>query len=166
VNLKPDITTYLLTLITIFVGWLLNLLSTRLAHRKTQELEKRKMLQAKIEEFACLVDEIEKAYRKVWSAVAVSVSSKKPLELSPLDIPFARARILIDFYFPQIGQTYEILMKERKDFGDKIFPTVNEQDEKKQAKLFMDLTETHKRVEVACGKLCALAAEIAQKNLM
>jgi len=161
-NPKLDISTYVLTLITVIVGWLLNHLSMRFASKRTQELEKKKILLTKIEELANLVDEIVKSYRNIWGEIVANLSIGKQVSVEGINLPFAKIQILINFYFPQLKPEYEILVKETDSFGRKIFPVLDERDEKKRGGLFVDLTAVHQRINVACERICVLSSKIAQ----
>ena len=62
----------------------------------------------------------------------------------------------------QLKPEYEILVKETDSFGRKIFPVLDERDDKKRGELFADLTAAKERINVACEKICALSSKIAQ----
>ncbi|MCX5824651.1 MAG: hypothetical protein NTY86_14400 [Deltaproteobacteria bacterium] len=163
-NFKVDISTYILTVVTLIIGWFLNILAMRFASKRTQELEKKKLLQTKIEELANLVYEVEKSYRKLWGEIAVNhFSSKQPLNMDGINLPFDKIQILINFYFPQLKPAYNDLVKEKDSFGEKIFPTLREGDEKKRSELFKDITRTHGRLEKACENICSLSSGISQE---
>lgn len=164
-DLKIDISTYLLTIVTLLIGWVLNLLSMRFTFKRTREIEKRKLLQTKIEELANLIDEMVRSYRKLWGEIAVSVSAGRQISVEGINPPFTKIQILIEFYFPQLRQDYQTLIKETGDFGRNIFPTLNEQDKIKRGQLFGDLTVNHERINKACERIAQLSANIA-RNLI
>jgi hypothetical protein len=163
-NFNIDISTYILTVVTLIIGWLLNILAMRFASKRTQELEKKKLLQTKIEELANLVYEVEKSYRKMWGEIAANhFSNKESLNMEGINLPFDKIQILINFYFPQLKPAYDDLLKEKDIFGEKIFPTLRERDDKKRSVLFKDITHTYDRLEKACEKICSLSSGISQE---
>jgi hypothetical protein len=163
-NFKVDMSTYILTIATLIIGWLLNIIAMRFASKRTQELEKKKLLQTKIEELANLVYEIEKSYRKIWGEIAACHYSKKELlNMESINLPFDKIQILINFYFPQLKPAYDNLIKEKDSFGDKIFPTLREQNDEKRKELFKGITQTHERLEKACENICSLSSIISQE---
>ena len=118
----------------------------RFTFKKTQEVEKRKLLQTKMEELANLTDEIEKSYRRVWGEILKNISSGKyDISVEGVNLPFARMKILITFYFPQLRAEYDALLKERDIFGSRMFPVLRETDRKKGEELFVTLVHRTNR---------------------
>lgn len=160
---QVDIFTYILPLITLIIGWLLNLLSTMFIYKRTIELEKKKLIQTKIEELTQLIDEVSKAYMKIWVKIKHSGTD---VDFEGVNLPFVRIKILISFYFPELKPEYEILLKERDDFGNKILPVLIETDKVKRSQLYLELTKSLQRIIKLCDEtFCISASKIAQKYI-
>jgi len=160
--------TVIIPIITLIIGWLLNLFSTKITFKKTRELEKRKLLQTKIEEIAKLIDEIDQDYTQIWGKVVSNVRLGVKLNAEIVNIPnipFSRVQILIDFYFPKLKIEYNELIKEKNKFVVQLVSLIDEKNKTNQEGLIYAITDTSEKIKKACEEIISSSLEIAKEIL-
>jgi len=158
--------TVIIPIITLIIGWFLNLISTKVAFKKTEELEKKKLLQTKIEEIAKLVDEIDRGYNMIWTTITPTDSFIKPTpNLESFVISFRRVKIVIDFYFPELKPIFNELIKESQKFAEEFAYFSDAKNKTNQPGILNEIEDTINRINNKCGEIISLSAEIAQKLL-
>jgi hypothetical protein len=158
----------LIPIITLIIGWFLNLFSTKVTFKKTRELEKKKLLQTKIEEIATLIDEIDQDYTQLWGKVVSIVKLGMKINAETVNtpkIPFSRVQILIDFYFPKLKTEYNELIKEKSKFGKQLVLLIDETNKTNQEGLIYEITDTSERIRKTCEEIISSSVKVAQKIL-
>jgi len=156
-------------LLYIFIGWLLGLLSAEFNFKKTRELEKKKTLQAKIEELAELVDRTYKEDQQIWIEIPlfkeINLENIKRLMPFVIDPSHKRVRIMIDFYFPELKTEYEELINNHAHFMNQVLYLAEEKNQANREKILEEGGLALDEVKKVCDRMISSSSKIAQKLL-
>jgi len=172
----------LLSNLDIIIGWALGLLSGLLLaeynFKKTKELEKKKNLQAKIEELAKLIYKIKQECTRIWTETRTNrvtitkngVSTEINLKniedaLKSIKDVVPLLYLLINFYFPELKSEYNKLSNKKENVNKLLVPFYLREDEERCREAAEKMNDTVKNIETICDNITSSSTTIAQRLL-
>jgi hypothetical protein len=168
----------IIPIITLIIGWFLNLFSANITFKKTRELEKNKSLQAKIEELAKLIYKIKQGYTQIGAetrtnkvtitenGVSTGINLKNIGDaLKSIGDTFPLLYLLINFYFPELKSEYDELLNKDEDINKLLIPFWLREDEERCREAEEKMSGTVGFILGICDHIISSSTKIAQKLL-
>jgi len=153
------------SILYIFIGWVLGLLSVEFNFRRTRELEKKKILQVKVEELVKLMYELSDEYTQISSEILAYTEVGKEINLKGINAnTLLFIRTLITFYFPELKTLYEELEGKKKEFSEMIVSWLKK-DQAFRKEIAAEIFVKSKEIDKVCEKVISSSTTIAQRLL-
>jgi len=171
--------------VLLIVGWLLGLITTKFTFKQARELEKRKILQEKIEELAKLTYKIKQDYAQIRnetrtnkavltkSGVSTGINLKNINDASKsIENAFPPLYLLINFYFHdfyELNSEYNELLNKKEEVNKLLMPfylrDYLREGEEKCREAAEKMNDTIKNIKTICDNIISSSKNYAQKLL-
>jgi len=149
----------------VVVGGILNHFTTKANFLRQTQWERDKILQQKLEEIAQVTEEIAFTYGKIMIGAINAISFRAELKIESEVVPFARLRMLVSFYAPELANHVHLITDAQNKFSEPLLKAldgrVREQPERQQ--INGDLVRIEGQMSRACNGLSEAAADLGRR---